>query len=105
MEVNLNEASMRAARRFGFTYEGTFRQHMVVKGRNRDTAWFSLLDPNGLRCAGVRALAGTRHSMPPPGHHQHAITPVTGAAADTDHPAGFAVGYAGRGRHSVSQPA
>jgi RimJ/RimL family protein N-acetyltransferase len=40
----LNEASMRAARRFGFTYEGTFRQHMVVKGRNRDTAWFSLLD-------------------------------------------------------------
>jgi RimJ/RimL family protein N-acetyltransferase len=40
----MNEASMRAARRFGFTYEGTFRQHMVVKGRNRDTAWFSLLD-------------------------------------------------------------
>jgi RimJ/RimL family protein N-acetyltransferase len=41
---SLNEASRRAARRFGFSYEGTFRQHMVVKGRNRDTAWFSLLD-------------------------------------------------------------
>jgi RimJ/RimL family protein N-acetyltransferase len=41
---SLNEASKRAARRFGFSYEGTFRQHMVVKGRNRDTAWFSLLD-------------------------------------------------------------
>jgi RimJ/RimL family protein N-acetyltransferase len=40
----LNEASKRAARRFGFSYEGTFRQHMVVKGRNRDTAWFALLD-------------------------------------------------------------
>ena len=40
----LNEASRRAARRFGFTYEGTFRQHMVVKGRNRDTAWFAMLD-------------------------------------------------------------
>jgi RimJ/RimL family protein N-acetyltransferase len=40
----LNAPSMRAARRFGFTYEGTFRQHMVVKGRNRDTAWFALLD-------------------------------------------------------------
>jgi RimJ/RimL family protein N-acetyltransferase len=40
----LNAASIRAARRFGFTYEGTFRQHMVVKGRNRDTAWFALLD-------------------------------------------------------------
>jgi hypothetical protein len=40
----LNEASKRAARRFSFTYEGTFRQHMVVKGRNRDTAWFAILD-------------------------------------------------------------
>lgn len=39
-----NDPSMRAARRFGFTYEGTFRQHMVVKGRNRDTAWFAILD-------------------------------------------------------------
>src|SRR5690606_4921414 len=39
-----NERSQAAARRFGFTYEGLFRQHMIVKGRNRDTAWFSLLD-------------------------------------------------------------
>ncbi|MBA2667405.1 MAG: GNAT family N-acetyltransferase [Trueperaceae bacterium] len=39
-----NAASRRAAERFGFTYEGTFRQHMVAKGTNRDTAWFSLLD-------------------------------------------------------------
>ncbi|MBX9847360.1 MAG: GNAT family N-acetyltransferase [Xanthobacteraceae bacterium] len=39
-----NEPSKRAARRFGFTYEGTFRQHMIVKGQNRDTAWFSILD-------------------------------------------------------------
>jgi RimJ/RimL family protein N-acetyltransferase len=40
----LNEPSRRAATRLGFTYEGIFRQHMVVKGRNRDTAWFSMLD-------------------------------------------------------------
>ena len=40
----LNEPSRRAAERFGFTYEGTFRQHMVVKGGNRDTAWFSIVD-------------------------------------------------------------
>lgn len=40
----LNEASRRAAARFGFTYEGTFRQHMVIKGRNRDTAWFAITD-------------------------------------------------------------
>jgi RimJ/RimL family protein N-acetyltransferase len=39
-----NEASKRAAVRFGFTPEGLFRQHMVVKGENRDTAWFSMLD-------------------------------------------------------------
>jgi hypothetical protein len=35
---------MRAAERFGFSFEGTFRQHMVVKGKNRNTAWFSILD-------------------------------------------------------------
>jgi RimJ/RimL family protein N-acetyltransferase len=40
----LNDASRRAAERFGFTFEGVFRQHLVVKGRNRDTAWFSILD-------------------------------------------------------------
>ncbi len=39
-----NEPSKRAAARFGFIYEGTFRQHMVVKGENRDTAWFAMLD-------------------------------------------------------------
>ncbi|WP_439496427.1 GNAT family N-acetyltransferase [Bosea sp. (in: a-proteobacteria)] len=39
-----NEPSKRAALRFGFQYEGLFRQHMVVKGQNRDTAWFSILD-------------------------------------------------------------
>ena len=41
---NLNEPSKRAAIRFGFTYEGLFRQHMIFKGENRDTAWFSMLD-------------------------------------------------------------
>ena len=41
---NLNEPSKAAARRFGFTYEGLFRQHMWAKGANRDTAWFSMLD-------------------------------------------------------------
>src|SRR5208337_3448062 len=40
---NLNAPSKRAAERFGFTFEGIFRQHMIVKGRNRDTAWFSML--------------------------------------------------------------
>ena len=40
----LNARSRRAAERFGFMFEGIFRQHMVVKGKNRDTAWFAMLD-------------------------------------------------------------
>lgn len=40
----LNAASMAAAKRLGFSFEGIFRQADVVKGRNRDTAWFSILD-------------------------------------------------------------
>lgn len=42
---DLNAASKRAARRFGFSYEGTWRGDWIVKGRRRDTAWFSILDP------------------------------------------------------------
>lgn len=41
---NSNEPSKRAAVRFGFKQEGTFRQHLIAKGENRDTAWFSMLD-------------------------------------------------------------
>jgi RimJ/RimL family protein N-acetyltransferase len=40
----LNAASRGAAERFGFTFEGMFRQHQVVKGRNRDTAWYAITD-------------------------------------------------------------
>jgi RimJ/RimL family protein N-acetyltransferase len=41
---SLNEPSRRAAARLGFTYEGRFRHHMVTKGRNRDTDWYSVTD-------------------------------------------------------------
>ncbi len=41
---SLNEASRRAASRLGFRFEGVFRQAVVYKGRNRDTAWYSVLD-------------------------------------------------------------
>ena len=40
----LNAASRRAALRFGFAFEGIFRNHMIVKGRSRDTAWFAMTD-------------------------------------------------------------
>lgn len=43
---NENEQSKRAALRLGFTYEGLFRQHLWDKGRNRDTAWYSIIDPD-----------------------------------------------------------
>jgi len=49
---NENEASKRAALRLGFQYEGLFRQHFWDKGKNRDTAWFSIVDGEW---AGVRA--------------------------------------------------
>ena len=41
---SLNEPSRRAGLRFGFTFEGVFRQHMIRKGRNRDSAWHSIID-------------------------------------------------------------
>jgi hypothetical protein len=41
---SLNLPSRRAAERYGFQYEGTFRQAIVYKGRTRDTAWFSIID-------------------------------------------------------------
>ncbi|WP_165217667.1 GNAT family N-acetyltransferase [Affinirhizobium pseudoryzae] len=41
---NENEPSKASAARYGFTFEGVFRQHMVSKGANRDTAWFSMID-------------------------------------------------------------
>jgi len=46
---SLNLPSRRAAQRFGFSYEGVFRQHLVVKNRNRDTAWFAMTDGDWTR--------------------------------------------------------
>jgi RimJ/RimL family protein N-acetyltransferase len=41
---SLNTPSRRAALRLGFAFEGVFRQHMIIKGRNRDTAWYAMTD-------------------------------------------------------------
>jgi len=54
----LNAASMRAARRFGFTYEGTWRGDGIVKGRRRDTAWFSIVEPEWPAQRATRGVAG-----------------------------------------------
>src|SRR3954467_2536512 len=57
----LNQRSRRAAERFGFAYEGVFRNHMVVKGRNRDTAWYAITveDWPAIRAAFERWLAAS----------------------------------------------
>jgi RimJ/RimL family protein N-acetyltransferase len=56
----LNAASRRAAERFGFSFEGVFRNHQVIKGRNRDTAWYALTDDEwpAIRSAFQAWLAG-----------------------------------------------
>ncbi len=46
----LNAPSKRAAERYGFTYEGRHRAHMVVKGRRRDSDWYSIVDDEWPRC-------------------------------------------------------
>ena len=58
----LNQPSYRAALRLGFIFEGVFRQHMIVKGRSRDTAWFSMLDSDGPR-AKPPLNAGSRRKI------------------------------------------
>jgi RimJ/RimL family protein N-acetyltransferase len=46
----LHEGSRRAALRLGFQFEGLFRQHMIVKGHSRDTAWYSMIDSDWPAC-------------------------------------------------------
>ncbi len=59
----LNRRSRRAAERFGFSFEGVFRQATVVKGRNRDTAWFAMTDGDwALPEAGLGGVARRRRT-------------------------------------------
>lgn len=51
----LNIPSRRAARRYGFAFEGVFRNHMIIKGRNRDTAWFGMTDADWHQLAPAHA--------------------------------------------------
>ena len=49
----LNAPSRRAAQRLGFSFEGIFRNHLIVKGRNRDTAWFAITDADWTQLKGA----------------------------------------------------
>jgi RimJ/RimL family protein N-acetyltransferase len=63
----LNERSRAAALRLGFAFEGVFRKHMIVRGRSRDSAWFSLLDAQwpAARAALERWLDADPERRPP----------------------------------------
>lgn len=76
-----NAPSRRAAERFGFTFEGVFRQHMIVKGRNRDTAWYSMLDSEwpALRAAYVAWLDPANFG--PDGAQRSSLAEARAAAA------------------------
>jgi RimJ/RimL family protein N-acetyltransferase len=74
-----NAPSRRAADRFGFTFEGIFRKHMVVKGQNRDTAWYSITDDEW-----PRAKAGMERWLDPEnfdsaGKQKQSLRALTGA--------------------------
>lgn len=78
----LNEPSRRAAARLGFRYEGRFRNHMVVKGRTRDTDWFSV---TGAEWTAVRAaheawLAPANFSAD--GEQRRSLSSLTAALSD-----------------------
>ncbi len=77
---SLNAPSRRAALRFGFTFEGIFRQHMIVKGRNRDTAWFAIIDSDWppLRAACDRWLSPENFDAQ--GRQRESLSALTGAA-------------------------
>lgn len=71
-----NAGSKRAALRLGFVFEGVFRQHLIVKGRNRDTAWFAMLDRDWPR---ARANLETYLAAPP---GELSLTELTAASVD-----------------------
>jgi len=75
----LNEPSRRSALRFGFTFEGIFRKHMIVRGRNRDTAWYSMLDEEwpGAKSAFEHWLAPM--NFDPAGVQRHSLAALRGA--------------------------
>lgn len=79
----LNAASSAAAIRFGFDYEGTFRQAMVANGRNRDTAWFAMIDRDwpGFRAAFEHWLAPANFDAD--GHQRERLSNLTAAVDRT----------------------
>jgi RimJ/RimL family protein N-acetyltransferase len=77
---NANEPSKIAAKRFGFTFEGVFRQHLIVKGRNRDTAWFSIIDGEWPALKGAYEAWLDPDNFDPIGEQRVALSALTSQA-------------------------
>ena len=76
----LNLPSRRAAMRLGFSYEGTFRQHLIIKGRNRDTAWFAMTDGDWQALSGAYADWLSPDNFGADGSQRRSLSDLTGAA-------------------------
>jgi RimJ/RimL family protein N-acetyltransferase len=77
---SLNQASRRAAERFGFAFEGVFRRHMVVKGRNRDTAWFAITDDEWPAIRDAFQMWLSPENFDEAGHQRRPLGELTAAA-------------------------
>jgi RimJ/RimL family protein N-acetyltransferase len=77
----LNEKSRAMARRLGFRYEGTFYNHLIFKGMNRDTAWYSILDDEWPDVRRVIAAWLHDDNFDAHGHAKHSLTALMAALA------------------------
>lgn len=82
----LNIPSRRAAQRLGFSYEGAFRQHMIVKGRNRDTAWFSVIDSEWPALSEAFSLWLAPGNFDAKGQQRERLSDLTRLVRQTDDP-------------------
>jgi RimJ/RimL family protein N-acetyltransferase len=76
----LNAPSRRAALRFGFSFEGIFRKHMIVRGRNRDTAWYAMLDDEWPAAKSAFELWLAPANFDPAGIQRQSLTALRGAS-------------------------
>ncbi|WP_323716924.1 GNAT family N-acetyltransferase [Paracoccus aminovorans] len=75
----LNAPSRRAAQRYGFAYEGIFRQHMLTKGRNRDTAWYAIIDRDWPRLAEAHRAWLSPENFDDQGRQRQSLSALTGS--------------------------
>ena len=83
----LNLPSRRAAQRLGFSFEGVFRNHLIVKGRNRDTAWFSVIDDEWPALKSAFAVWLDRDNFDQNGHQIQKLSDLTQTARANSDPA------------------